>query len=147
MRFHAWAVLRKFFIGRNPTFWSHLFFRAVPSNTTTLGKDGLTTSVFGDKRWQEVSRCDKRHSYGVKKHSRHYFDYIILGNIFCMFNLHWKIRELRKWYIQIHIKPRTPKGKTDKYNKAATKWTDGKQSWQLFPKKVGTLNWIYNQHT
>ena len=42
-------------------------------------------------------------------------------------------------YNQIHIKPRTRKGKTDKYNKAVTKWTDGKQSWQLFPKKVAAL--------
>ena len=31
------------------------------------------------------------------------------------------------------------KGKVSKYNLAATKWTDGKQSWQLFPKKVATL--------
>ena len=38
----------------------------------------------------------------------------------------------RNLYNQIHIKPLTPKGKTDKYNKYATKWTDGKQSLQLF---------------
>ena len=30
-----------------------------------------------------------------------------------------------------------PNGKKDKCNKAATKWTDSKQSWQHFPKKVG----------
>ena len=30
------------------------------------------------------------------------------------------------------------KGKPDTFNQAVTKWTDGKQSWQLFPKKVAT---------
>ena len=39
----------------------------------------------------------------------------------------------------LHQAPNT-KGKTDKYKKkAATKWTDGKQSGQPFPKKVATL--------
>ena len=55
------------------------------------------------------------------------------------------------WYNQIHIKLPAPKGETDKYNKAATKWTDGKQTWQPFPKKVETLllkiNQIYNKLT
>ena len=48
-----------------------------------------------------------------------------------------QIRELRSWCNQIHIKPQHQAGK--KYNKTATKWTDDKQSWQLFPQKVGTL--------
>ena len=34
------------------------------------------------------------------------------------------IKELKKWYNQIHIKPTTPKGETDEYNKAAIKQTD-----------------------
>ena len=45
--------------------------------------------------------------------------------------------------------PLTPKGKADTYNKSATKWTDGKQSWQIIRKKVGILlpklNWVYTQ--
>ena len=36
----------------------------------------------------------------------------------------------------LRIKPQTPKGQTDKYNKAATKFTVGKQSWQVFPEKM-----------
>ena len=49
-----------------------------------------------------------------------------------------QISELRNWYDQIHTKPNT-KGKKDKNNYAATKWTDGKQSWQLFPQNVAIL--------
>ena len=44
------------------------------------------------------------------------------------------MREHRKWYNQIQIKPPTPKGKIDTYNKAAIKWKDGKQSYYLFLK-------------
>ena len=40
---------------------------------------------------------------------------------------------------QFHIKPPTQKGETVKYNKSARNGTDGKQSWQLFSKKVRTL--------
>ena len=44
-----------------------------------------------------------------------------------------------------HQAPNT-KGK-NRQKQTATKWIDGKQSWQLFPKKVAALlhkfNWLY----
>ena len=63
----------------------------------------------------------------------------VLAVVLFWFKVHCGPGELRNWYNQIYIKPPTTKGKTDKYKKATTKWTDGKQSWQPFYKKVETL--------